>query len=57
MVRECNRSSGTPDEVIGQVERYVRAGARHIVFFTPQPEIPTTLRHLSRDVIPYFRDK
>ena len=49
--------AGTPDEVIGQLEGYARAGVKHFALFTPAPEISTTMRHLAKDVIPYFKGK
>ncbi len=56
---------GGPDEIIEGVDRYVKAGVRHVVLkdvvgmslFANVSEMEKTLRVIGRKVIPYFRER
>ncbi len=51
---------GTPDDCIGQIEKYVEAGARHIIV-RPQSKDPKIrekfLKIISDKILPYFKNK
>jgi phthiodiolone/phenolphthiodiolone dimycocerosates ketoreductase len=49
---------GTPDDCIQRLERYMRSGLRHAVFFfvpTPSDTVDRMIQLFSTKVIPYFR--
>lgn len=50
---------GTQDDVIGGIEKYVRAGARHFVvnFYVRPQMLKDNLKLFAEKVIPYFRQK
>jgi len=58
VVDECN-ISGTPDEVVGRVEKFVKAGVRHFIFVVgnPQEEYDGAIKLFAKEVMPHFREK
>jgi len=55
-VDECN-ISGTPDEVIGRIEEFHNAGARHFIFVVGNPEedYDGAVKLFAEEVMPHFR--
>lgn len=49
--------SGSKADAIKKIERYVTAGVTHFIFRDFSPNRAASLRTLSREIIPYFRDK
>lgn len=47
---------GTPDDAIGRIEEYVRAGVTNFVLVNAGPDKAKVLEAYSRRIIPYFRD-
>lgn len=48
---------GTPDDCIGQVEKFVEAGCRHIIFGTRGSNFKEVISLLGNDVVSYFKEK
>ena len=54
-VDECN-ISGTPDEVIGRIEEFRKAGVRHFisVIGNPEEEYDEAMKLFASEVVPHF---
>ena len=51
-------ASGTPRDVIPQIEEIIAAGATHIAFGPPLgPDVDAALQLLGSEILPHFRAK
>ncbi len=48
---------GTPEDIIGQIENFVKGGCRHFIFGVRGAELNESIRLLGQEVLPYFREK
>lgn len=49
--------AGTPNDCIEKLDKYIKAGARHILLINAGPNPPQTLKVYSEKIIPYFRER
>ena len=49
--------SGSKTDAIKKIERYITAGVTHFIFRDFSPDRKASLITLSKEIIPYFRDK
>jgi len=48
---------GTPNDCIGQIEKFIEAGCRHIVFGIRGESVEETIQLLGTDVVSYFKEE
>lgn len=48
---------GTPDDCIGQIEKFFDAGCRHVIFGIRGENVDETIQLLGTEVVSYFKEK
>lgn len=49
--------SGTVDQCIEKIEKYIKAGVKHFILINVGPDIKYVLKVYSEEIIPYFKEK